>query len=109
MIEQQADESSLWNHYRDLIKLRNTYADTFVWGDMEQVTLKNSSVLGYYRSDEENRFLIISNFYNGPMVGEFDAEVLAKVEPIFTLGNVSIDSDKINLSARAMVVYRVNP
>lgn len=106
---QQADENSLWTLYRDLIQLRNTYADTFVWGDLEQVTMKNSSVLGYYRTDEENRFLIVANFYNGPMVGEFDTEILAKVEPLFTLGDVSIDSDKINLSSRAMVIYRVNP
>ena len=109
MIDQQADENSLWTHYRDLIQLRNTYSKTFVWGDLEQVTMKNSSVLGYYRSDDENKFLVVMNFYNGPMIGEFDAAIFASAEPLFSLGDVSVDGDKINLSARAMVVYRVSP
>ncbi len=109
VIQQQADEDSLWTHYRDLIQLRNTYAKTFVWGNMEQVTLKNSSVLGYYRYDDENRFLIVMNFYNGPMVGELDAEVFAKAIPIFTLGTVSTEGANINLSSRAMVVYQIEP
>lgn len=57
---QVADENSLYNHYRQLIKLRNN-SSALTSGDLVPVTIANPSISAFIRSDQGQSLLVIHN------------------------------------------------
>lgn len=57
---QIADENSIYNHYRQLIKLRNT-SSALTKGDLVPVMVTNPSICAFIRSDASQSLLVIHN------------------------------------------------
>lgn len=57
---QIADENSIYNHYRQLIKLRNT-SSSLTKGDLVPVMVTNPSICAFIRSDASQSLLVIHN------------------------------------------------
>lgn len=72
--EQIKDIDSMLSMYRDLLRLRNAYP-ALRSTKMEEVNLKNSSLMSYLRMDETTNetVFVVHNMYWGPM--EFEYEV----------------------------------
>ena len=105
---QLQDETSLLQHYIQLIELRKSNP-TLRFGEMEQLQFKNSSILAYERTDAQNRYLVVLNLYPGRLEGSFDEEVLANMDVLYQVGDYEIDRDKIYMSSQSMFVAKVQP
>ncbi len=58
---QKQDRDSILGFYRKLINLRKANK-TFVYGSYKDIDYENKKLYSYYRKDEKNTFLIITNF-----------------------------------------------
>jgi maltose alpha-D-glucosyltransferase/alpha-amylase len=56
----QKDQQSLWNHIRHLIRLRKEHP-VLATGKFENITGLPESVGGYYRSDGNEKLLVLNN------------------------------------------------
>jgi len=65
---QQTTVGSLWNHYHDLITLRNTQ-NALSKGTYLPVTTSNTSVLAFIRQFEDENILVIENMGTGAANG----------------------------------------
>ncbi|EHI98766.1 Oligo-1,6-glucosidase [Clostridium sp. DL-VIII] len=55
------DEGSIYNYYRDMIKLRKNNM-ALIYGDFELLDKDNEKVFSYIRTNEAEQFLVVLNF-----------------------------------------------
>lgn len=60
--QQIADENSIFNCYKKLIRLRKDYP-VFVEGDFKLLLAEDENIFAYIREDEEAQLLVVCNFY----------------------------------------------
>ncbi len=67
---QMDDPDSLFNHYRQLIELRrfSSYKDVIVYGDYTLLNEHHPNVYAYLRTYEDKKLLIVSNFFEQPVI-----------------------------------------
>jgi len=53
---------SIWHYYRQLIRLRKTHKEAWVYGDMQYLDFENEQVFAYLRTAEKVQHLIALNF-----------------------------------------------
>lgn len=76
---QEKDGDSVLNYYRKLTALRKSeeYKETFVYGDVEPAYERaEGKIMGYYRTDERNRILVLGNW--GQEAARLEADFVLK-------------------------------
>lgn len=68
------DEGSILNFYKQLIKLRKTY-DVIAYGDIIPLALRHPSVFAYKRHNQDQKLLVISNFYSPAIEWQAEEEL----------------------------------
>lgn len=63
---QQADRDSIWNLYRDLIRLRKTHPALSSGGYRPLVVEGSGDVIAYERFTDEQRIVVVANFSDTP-------------------------------------------
>lgn len=102
--EARRDEDSVWGYYRELVEMRKENP-VFVHGDYEVVDEEHPEVYAYERSLEDDRALVVLNFFDGEATftesARYDTD-----EPL--VGNYDVDgSSDENLRPYEARVYRV--
>lgn len=107
--KQTNDDSSMLSTYRNLLRLRNAYP-ALKSTIMEEVNLKNSSLMAYQRTDEQSgeALFVVHNMYSGPMEFEYEIKNI-----IYQNGDVQIveaenNPSKIVLSGRTTAIFKIN-
>ena len=59
----RADPDSIWHYYRELFALREEY-ETLVYGEYELLCADHPEVFAYERSLEDERLLVVCNFFD---------------------------------------------
>lgn len=106
--ESLEDSSSIFNYYKELIKLRHNN-DTIVYGDVKLIYPENERIFAYTRNLEDKQLMVVLNFYEN----EIDFKVpdnidINKLEVI--LSNYSdkvIENETIKLRPYEAIVYKV--
>jgi glycosidase len=117
MAQQIDDEDSLLNHYKTFIKLRNT-SSALTYGGLDTVSIDNTSVCAFIRSDENQDLLVINNLssdnqsinlpedlqsYNSIFFANKDAQIyngqvqIPGYSTVILKNNINNVGDKINL------------
>ncbi len=67
--KEEADPNSLWNWYREMIRIRTSseYTETLTYGKFIPRFEEYENVIAYERVDENNRLLVVLNFQNKEM------------------------------------------
>lgn len=67
--KEEKDPDSLWNWYREMIRLRTNseYTETLTYGEFVPVFQEHENVIAYERNDENRKLLVILNFQNKEM------------------------------------------
>lgn len=67
--KEEADTNSLWNWYREMIRIRTSseYTTTLTYGKFVPRYLEYENVIAYERVDGSNRLLVVLNFQNKDM------------------------------------------
>lgn len=88
---QQNDDTSLWNHYRNLIALRKNNA-AFRRGNYEPILTDNSNVMAFKRSYDNETFAVLVNVSNTEIkVSEFQLYEW-QTEPIY--GQLEVNAER---------------
>jgi len=103
---QLKDETSIFNYYKTLVNLRKEY-DVIAFGDIKPLDEKNTSVFAYERTYENEKAIVICNFYKNEIEWKCE-ENLADYEVL--LGNYEnqmISNEKIVLKPyEAVMLYK---
>jgi alpha-glucosidase len=101
---QIADEKSLLNHYKRLIRLRKSN-QALLKGDLSPVLSTDSRVMAYFRGgDDSGKVLVLHNLSGEPAV--FNGPEIALVaEMIFSYGKVLKGGAGIQLPPFSTVIY----
>ncbi|TYR79368.1 alpha,alpha-phosphotrehalase [Priestia megaterium] len=68
------DENSVFYHYQKLIQLRKQY-DIITAGDYELILENHPEIFAYVRNGENEKLLVVNNFYGNETAFELPAEV----------------------------------
>lgn len=103
---QLKDETSIFNYYKTLVNLRKEY-DVIAFGDIKPLDEKNTSVFAYERTYENEKAIVICNFYKNEIEWKCE-ENLANYEVL--IGNYKeqkISNEKIILKPyEAVMLYK---
>ncbi|MDG5820868.1 alpha-glucosidase [Natronococcus sp. A-GB7] len=69
----RADPDSIWHYYRELFALREEH-ETLVYGEYELLCADHPEVFAYERSLEDERLLVVCNFFDGRPEVDLDLE-----------------------------------
>ena len=76
---QLEDESSIFNYYRELIRLRKEN-EVFVRGDFKMYLMEDEDIFAYERTDKDKSLFVICNFHNKelecPLAGKLAGRTL---------------------------------
>ena len=98
---QTNDEDSMLSTYRTLLSLRNSHP-ALKSDVLEEVNLKNSSLMAYLRKHESETLFVVHNMYSNEMEFEYSVGDL-----LYANGDVVIKDSKIIIPARATAIYKV--
>ncbi|MGL5347189.1 MAG: glycoside hydrolase family 13 protein [Peptostreptococcaceae bacterium] len=99
---------SVFNHYKKLIKIRKE-EDTVVYGNFKLLYKDHKSIFAYIRELNEERILVVANFYDKIETFELDKDTDYKDSEIL-LSNYkdsSKDIDKIILRPYEAIIYKI--
>ncbi|MGL5328518.1 MAG: glycoside hydrolase family 13 protein [Peptostreptococcaceae bacterium] len=102
------DENSVLNHYKKLIKIRKQN-DVVVYGDFKLLNKDHKSIFAYIRELNDERFLVIGNFYGECEEFILDEEIKYEKSQI-VLSNYKDSSesiDKIYLRPYEAIIYKI--
>ena len=71
---QMVDEDSIFNYYKKLVQLRKE-VDVIAYGDIKPVDEKNISVFAYERIYENEKILVVCNFYKNEVIWDSKMEL----------------------------------
>ncbi len=76
LADQKEDDASLWNFYRQLIRLRNhaDYHETLVYGVLEPYLPEQQNLMAYFRKGDRN-ILVLGNFQQAPQTVALPGDV----------------------------------
>ena len=99
---QRKDPNSYFNHYKALIKLRNSYP-ALATGSLEILENKfPKSVMAFGRKSADQEVFVVHNLGSEPV----EIEVPAGFEKeLFKLGTGALTSGKLTLEANSSIVY----
>lgn len=99
------DENSVFYHYKKLIKLRKKYK-VISHGDFIPMFEENSQIFGYIRKFNNEKLLVINNFYEHETELEIPEEFVNKEILIKNYNNIILNGKTIRLRAyESIVIY----
>lgn len=105
---QLKDETSIFHYYKTLVNLRKEY-DVIAFGDIKPLDEKNTSVFAYERTYENEKAIVICNFYKNEIEWKCE-ENLADYEVLIgNYENQVVSDGKIVLKPyEAVMLYKKN-
>ena len=102
-----ADEKSVYYHYQALIALRKKY-DIIVQGDYQPLLGNHQQVFAYTRNWNNEKLLVVSNFYGKEVTVKFDGMQVEEVEILLSnYPDSTLEIDEVTLRPYESVVYYV--
>jgi trehalose-6-phosphate hydrolase len=102
------DKTSIFYHYQKLVTLRKQY-DVIAYGDYEPMLEKNMDIFAYIRSYENQKLLVINNFYsretNFELTSNIDLQGYNGRVLISNYEDSSEDFTKVKLRAYESIAY----
>ncbi|WP_330666314.1 alpha-glucosidase [Romboutsia lituseburensis] len=102
------DKNSVFNHYKKLIQIRKSM-DVVVYGDFKLLYKNHKSIFAYIRELNEERILVVANFYDKEEKFVLDKDI--KYDEANILLSNYIDSnknpDKITLRPYEAIIYKL--
>lgn len=103
------DENSIFNHYKKLIQIRKEN-EVVLYGDFELLYKDNNSIFAYIRELNNEKILVVSNFYGENEKFILNKELKYKNCEIL-LSNYKDSSnniEKINLRPYESIIYKLS-
>lgn len=106
-VDQQInDETSIFSYYKKLIQLRKD-VDVIAYGDIKPLDEKNTSVFAYERIYEDEKLLVICNFYQNKVIWDSKMNLDGYIPLICNYDNQIIEDENITLRPyEAMMLYK---
>ncbi|MGL4991155.1 MAG: alpha,alpha-phosphotrehalase [Sarcina sp.] len=110
--KQFLDENSVYNYYKKLISLRKKY-DIIAYGDFKMILDEHKEVFVYTRSYNNEKLIVINNFYGNKINLKIPKELISKYENYkmqILISNYSINGfklDDIELRPYESIVIRL--
>ena len=107
------DENSIFNHYKNIIKLRqkSKYSDCLIYGKFIGIDFKNDNIIGYLRENEKTRIICLNNFSLENVEVKLD-EVLRKfvqIEKVLVnnYSDLKVENGIIELEGHQSVLLKI--
>ena len=105
---QLKDETSVFNYYKTLVSLRKEY-DVIAFGDIKPIDEKNTSVFAYERNYENEKVIVICNFYKNEIEWKCQENLADYKVLLGNYENQMISDGKIVLRPyEAVMLYKKN-
>ena len=103
---QMVDEDSIFNYYKKLVQLRKE-VDVIAYGDIKPVDEKNTSVFAYERIYENEKILVVCNFYKNEVIWDSKMELDGYEVLLSNYPEQIIQNGKITLKPyEAVMLYK---
>lgn len=103
---QMVDEDSIFNYYKKLVQLRKE-VDVIAYGDIKPVDEKNTSVFAYERIYENEKMLVVCNFYKNEVIWDSKMELDGYEVLLSNYPEQTIQNGKITLKPyEAVMLYK---
>ena len=103
---QMMDEDSIFNYYKKLVQLRKE-VDVIAYGDIKPVDEKNTSVFAYERIYENEKMLVVCNFYKNEVVWDSKMDLDGYEVLLSNYPEQTIKNGKITLKPyEAVMLYK---
>lgn len=100
-----ADQNSVFYHYQALIALRKKY-DIIVQGDYQPLLDNHQHVFAYKRNWNDEKLLVVSNFYGEEVTVNFNDEKREEIEILLSnYPDSTTKIDKITLRPYESIIY----
>ncbi|TYL38439.1 glucohydrolase [Natronococcus pandeyae] len=103
----RADPDSIWHYYRDLFALRDDH-ETLVYGEYELLLPDHPEVFAYERTLEDERLLVVCNFFDGEPGVDLPLEATAADRLIGNYETEPTLGETVELRPYEACVYRLS-
>lgn len=100
---QMEDSLSIFNHYKSLIRIRNT-SKALSFGDFAQANYGNSSVISYYRKKDKEHLLIIHNLSDRQISLQLKDEDVGLTNTLFSTCGETVQNHQIDMEAYSSII-----
>jgi oligo-1,6-glucosidase/glucan 1,6-alpha-glucosidase len=102
------DKESIFYHYKKLIQVRKEH-ETIIYGDYKLILEDNNQVFAYLRQLNEEKILVICNFYNTEVEIDLSKENLGCTKEIMlsNYNDTKLDINKILLRPYEAIMYKL--
>ena len=107
------NENSIFNHYKNIIKLRqkSKYSDCLIYGKFIGIDFKNNNIIGYLRENKKTRIICLNNFSLKNVEVKLD-EVLGKfvqIEKVLVnnYSDLKVENGIIELEGHQSVLLKI--
>lgn len=106
--QQKADENSIYNYYKKLIRLRNS-SRALSYGEVKSTSIKKKEIVSFIRVKDEESYLVVHNISNKSVTLTLPEETKAYNKIYFQSDiNASIDNKKFFLPSHSTLILKSN-
>ena len=103
---QRQDENSIYNHYKKLIRLRNS-SNTLSYGELKYTDIKKKEVVSFLRVKDDESCLVIHNISNKSISLKLPDEIAVYNKIFFQSdSNANINNDRCTLPAHSTLILK---
>ena len=100
------DETSIFSYYKTLVQLRKD-VDVIAYGDIKPLDEKHSSVFAYERTYENEKLIVVCNFYKNEVVWDSKMDLSGYETLLSNYSEQNIEEGKITLKPyEAVMLYK---
>ncbi len=100
---QIADENSIFNHYKGLIRLRNS-SPALTSGNLEAVAISNPAISAFTRSDEKQALLVLHNLSGERQVIKLTSNLAAFESVFYSNRDAQIKNRQVEMQGYSTIV-----
>ncbi|MFC1650584.1 alpha-amylase family glycosyl hydrolase [Candidatus Latescibacterota bacterium] len=102
---QQADENSLFNHYKDFIHFRNQ-SSALTFGDLIPVNIENPSICAFIRSDSQESLFVMHNLSPNELTISIPSDLGSYESIVFSNKSTKKDNNQVKISGYSTVIFK---
>jgi alpha-amylase len=102
---QVADENSIYNHYKQLIRLRN-YSTALTNGDLTPVPIPDPSICAFLRSDQQQSLLAVHNLSGAKKSIRLPSNVRNYGSVYYSTKNALVKNGQVELPGYASIILK---